>query len=99
MANLMISTSAVRKKVGELQQKNTEFVRLVNAMTEQVKALDKMWEGGDARDVFAKNYNNSVQQFEAFAKGIEKYCAALETMAGEHDANEAANAEIAASKG
>lgn len=98
MASLMISTNAVRQKIEELRQKNSEFVSLVNGMTDQVSALSKMWEG-DARDAFIQNYDNSTKQFEAFSKGIEQYCVALDTMATEHDNNEATNTEIASSKG
>ena len=97
MASLMISTNAVRQKIEELRQKNTEFVNMVNGMTEQVSALSKMWEG-DARDAFVQNYGNSTQQFDAFSKGIEQYCVALEAMATEHDNNEATNTEIASSR-
>lgn len=97
MSSLMISTNAVRAKVDELRQKNGEFVNLANGMTERVSTLCQMWEG-DARDAFLKNYGNSTQQFDAFSKGIEQYCAALEAMAQEHDTNEATNADIANAK-
>lgn len=97
MSSLMISTNAVREKINQLTQLNSEFVNLVNEMSEQVSGLCDMWEG-DARDAFLKNYGTSSQQFDAFSKGIQQYCQALAAMAEEHDRNEAANADIAASR-
>lgn len=97
MSSLMISTNAVKEKVNQLTQLNSEFVSMVNDMSDQVTSLCNMWEG-DARDVFLKNYGTSTQQFKAFSQGIQQYCQALAAMAEEHDRNEAANADIAASR-
>ena len=42
MSSLMISTNAVREKINQLTQLNSEFVNLVNEMSEQVSGLCDM---------------------------------------------------------
>lgn len=97
MAEIKVSTSEIRNKLGELRQLNQQFKSKVEALVASENTLSGQWEG-DAKTAFHTAFNNDKAQWDAFAQLIENYAVALETIASEYDQKEATNANIASQR-
>lgn len=97
MANkILVSTSALRNKADELQQMNQQLTKALEELSNQEQTLASQWEG-DAQQAFRTSFQQDMQKFQEFVKGISAYATVLNTIAKEYDNAEDRNVQMAKS--
>lgn len=95
MANkILVSTNTLRKKADELQQMNQQLIKALEELSSQEQTLASQWEG-DAQQAFRTSFQQDMQKFQEFVKGISEYATALITIAKEYDIAEDRNVQVA----
>lgn len=97
MAEIKVTSAEIRNKANELRQMNQQFKTKVEAMVTSENTLCGQWEG-DAKTAFHTAFTNDKAKWDLFAQEIENYSIALENIAQEYDAKEAANTNIASQR-
>ena len=97
MANkILVSTNALRNKADELQQMNQQLTKALEELSNQEQTLASQWEG-DAQQAFRTSFQQDMQKFQEFIKGITAYATAQNTIAKEYDNAEDKNVQVAKS--
>ena len=97
MANkILVITNAIRNKADELQQMNQQLTKALEELSNQEQTLASQWEG-DAQQAFRTSFQQDMQKFQEFIKGISAYATALNTIAKEYDNAEDKNVQVAKS--
>lgn len=94
MAQIMVTSTEVRRIAGELREANANFRQQVTKLEGSEGTLHTQWEGA-SNDAFHSAFLNDKTYMDKFASEIEKYCQALETIAGKYEEAERRNVEIA----
>jgi WXG100 family type VII secretion target len=97
MALIRVTANSLRSAAEELKGRNGEFKTQVESLVETEERLKSSWQG-QANDAFHAAFTNDRQYMDSFYALIEKYCAALETIAEEYDRAESTNTETATSR-
>ena len=97
MANkILVSTNALRNKADELQQMNQQLTKALEELSNQEQTLASQWEG-DAQQAFRTSFQQDMQNFQEFIKGISAYATVLNTIGKEYDNAEDKNVQVAKS--
>ncbi|WP_455713943.1 WXG100 family type VII secretion target [Anaerosporobacter sp.] len=94
MSAFQVTAKELRSKAADLKQLNAKFKTEVSGLETTEGALKSMWEG-QANTAFHTAFTNDKGQMDKFYTAIEKYCEALNTIAGQYEAAESTNTETA----
>lgn len=94
MAQIMVTSSELRKKAEELRNLNSQFNSKVEELSNDELNMASKWEG-EARDAFHNAFNMDKVKWSDFYAAINQYATALETIAAEYERKEAENVVIA----
>lgn len=94
MAQIMVTSSELRSRASTLREYNSNFKQQVESLSNAEGTLGTQWQGA-AKEAFHTAFMNDKAYMDQFAAEIEKYCVALETIAGKYEAAESANVDTA----
>lgn len=95
--NITVNTTTMRSKASELKSANGQLKTQIGNLTTEEEALNSMWDG-DANTAFHNAFQKDIAQMNNFYNAIEKYCSALEEIAGKYDSTEQSNQSIASTR-
>lgn len=90
MAEIMITSKELLDEAGELRKCNSAFKDKMSNLAASEALLKSQWEG-EANEEFHKAFMEDQKFMEKFSEEIEKYCSALETIAGKYQNAEREN--------
>lgn len=91
MANqFTVTTAQLNQKAGELRANNRNLTSQIEALRNQHRALNGMWEG-DAKNAFDKAFNRDIQQMQNFYNEINNYIEKLTQIAENYEKAENKN--------
>lgn len=91
---IMVNTSTLTNKAGELKSLNSNFKKQVEALTTTENSLNSMWEG-DAKQAFHTAFSRDIVQMNNFYNAIEQYVAKLQEIVSAYEKAENANLNTA----
>lgn len=97
MAQFTVTSAELRSAAANLRENNNNFKSQVNNLESTEGTLAASW-SGDARDTFHNEFMKDKAYMEQFAALIERYCQALEEVAGNYETAERTNVETAATR-
>ena len=97
MAQIKATASEIRKKAEELRNLNTQFDSKVEELAGDEQNVASKWEG-EARDAFHNAFTTDKAKWDQFHTAVEQYAVALDNIAAEDEAKEAANVGIASTR-
>ena len=97
MGQIKVTATELKNKAQTLKDLNGKYNTQIEALTNSEAKLKNMWQGA-ANDAFHAAFENDKQFMTAFYNLIEKYCAALETIAAKYEEAENRNTDIATTR-
>ena len=97
MAEILVTSSELRKAAEELQNLNNQFKQKTEDLTGKENELNGMWDG-QANDAFHAAFMRDKDQWNVFSNTIVEYANALIQIAQKYDQAEAANTQTASTR-
>ena len=97
MAEILVTSSELRKTAEELQNLNNQFKQKTEDLTGKENELNGMWDG-QANDAFHAAFTKDKGQWDVFSNTITEYANALIQIAQKYDQAESINTQTATTR-
>ena len=97
MAEFTVTASELNTKAAELERLNNQLNQKIEALQQEEASLATMWEG-DAKEAFSNSFKTDKAKMSLFHAEIQKYIAALRTIAAKYEVAERTNVATASAK-
>ncbi len=94
MAEIRVTSAALRARKEELEQLNRSFMETASALEATVQSLAASWEG-ESHDAFYMTFKNDKNQMMNFSQAVTGYTGALETIITGYEQAEQNNLALA----
>lgn len=94
VSTIQLTATQIKKLIDDLREWVRQLIAKIKILMQIAAQLLAMWEG-DAAKAFDAVFKKEVVVFEKFAKLVEGYAAALESILNTYKVTEARNCQIA----